>query len=111
MGLKVLRHPIRAKTAAFSSFLSLFIIGAVGEGLASALLLDKMANHLLSAADTTSTVRAGEEDWTGDGDKPGSAKADGSLKDCVLLSYCPITLFFFTTSTSFPFGIISLKYY
>lgn len=57
MGLKVLRHPIRAKTAAFSSFVSLFIIGAVGEGLSSALLLDKMANHLLAVADTISTVR------------------------------------------------------
>lgn len=43
MGLKVLRHPIRAETAAFSSFVSLFIIGAVGEGLSSALLLNKMA--------------------------------------------------------------------
>ena len=45
----------QAKTAAFSSFLSLSQ-GAAGEGLASALPSNKMANHLLSVAETTSTV-------------------------------------------------------
>lgn len=65
MGLKVLRHPIRAKTAAFSSFVSLFIIGAVGDGLSSALRLDKMTKWRTICFQLQTQYTLSEEQGTG----------------------------------------------
>lgn len=71
------------------------VVWAVGEGLASALLSNKMANHLFSVADTTSTVSSAgqgkEEDGTRDGDKPGGRGYEG-LMASLGADLCLITL-------------------
>lgn len=56
------------------------IEGAVGGGLASALLSNKMANHLLSVAETTSTVsRAGQGQEKKKGLEMGLSQGDVGL--------------------------------